>query len=147
MSSISINVSKLILADHSDSVYALLPVPSVLRSVTVGDGGVQPTPGVDGLPQALGQSVLHFLHATEMSISLQNGHADSMSTYNDAVSAMHIGLPVMPELSDYVGFGTVTPNSPNTHPWTFRPCMASGFDLLRSASWGGGFKPLGTDLE
>ena len=43
-----------------------------------------------------------------------------MSQYDDAVSAMRVGLPARPELRDYVRFGTLAANSHNTQPWKFR---------------------------
>jgi hypothetical protein len=43
-----------------------------------------------------------------------------MSGYDDAVSAMRVGLPTRPELRDYVRFGTLASNSHNTQPWKFR---------------------------
>lgn len=43
-----------------------------------------------------------------------------MSRYDDAVSAMRVGLPARPELRDYVRFGTLASNSHNTQPWRFR---------------------------
>ena len=43
-----------------------------------------------------------------------------MSRYDDAVSAMRVGLPAQPELRDYVRFGTLASNSHNTQPWKFR---------------------------
>ncbi len=42
-----------------------------------------------------------------------------MSRYDDAVSAMRVGLPARPELRDYVRFGTLASNSHNTQPWKF----------------------------
>ena len=43
-----------------------------------------------------------------------------MNRYDDAVSAMRVGLPARPELRDYVRFGTLASNSHNTQPWKFR---------------------------
>ena len=50
----------------------------------------------------------------------QNGLGGSVNRYDDAVSAMRVGLPARPELRDYVRFGTLASNSHNTQPWKFR---------------------------
>jgi hypothetical protein len=52
-----------------------------------------------------------------------------MSRYDDAVSAMRVGLPTRPELRDYVRFGTLASNSHNTQPWKFR-LGADTIDIL-----------------
>lgn len=52
-----------------------------------------------------------------------------MSGYDDAVSAMRVGLPATPELRDYVRFGTLASNSHNTQPWRFR-LGANAIDIL-----------------
>lgn len=52
-----------------------------------------------------------------------------MSRYDDAVSAMRVGLPARPELRDYVRFGTLASNSHNTQPWKFR-LGADTIDIL-----------------
>ncbi len=52
-----------------------------------------------------------------------------MSRYDDAVSAMRVGLPARPELRDFVRFGTLASNSHNTQPWKFR-LGADTIDIL-----------------
>jgi hypothetical protein len=52
-----------------------------------------------------------------------------MSKYDDAVSAVRVGLPARPELRDYVRFGTLAANSHNTQPWRFR-LGANTIDIL-----------------
>jgi len=52
-----------------------------------------------------------------------------VSRYDDAVSAMRVGLPAQPELRDCVRFGTLASNSHNTQPWKFR-LGADTIDIL-----------------
>src|SRR5262245_760606 len=59
----------------------------------------------------------------------QGSQGVSMSSYDDAVSAMRVALPAQPALRDYVRFGTLAPNSHNTQPWKFQ-LGADSIDIL-----------------